>query len=149
MSHSNGKALREQAEAEAEVNKLMAERASKNRELLSQQREINNRMKAQGVSANKEKVETSERLMAIEEGRKKIQDKELEVEMQIQQTRINAMKEGSDKRIAQLRLDYKKRTQEVNKLGEEFLKAQQEIERKAFEAANPKAKEEGLSLIHI
>ena len=143
LSHSNGKALREQAEAEAEVNKLMAERASKNRELLSQQREINNRMKAQGVSANKEKVETSERLMAIEEGRKKIQDKELEVEMQIQQTRINAMKEGSDKRIAQLRLDYKKQTQEVTKLGEVFLKAQQEIERKAFEAANPKAKEEG------
>lgn len=143
LSHSNGKALREQAEAEAEVNKLMAERASKNRELLSQQREINNRMKAQGVSANKEKVETSERLMAIEEGRKKIQDKELEVEMQIQQTRINAMKEGSDKRIAQLRLDYKKQTQEVTKLGEVFLKAQQEIERKAFEAANPKAEEEG------
>lgn len=143
LSHSNGKALREQAEAEADVNKQLAERASRLRELSSQQREIGNRIKAQGVSANKEKVETSERLMAIEEGRKKIQDKELEVEMQIQQTRINAMKEGSDKRIAQLRLDYKKRTQEVNKLGEEFLKAQQEIERKAFEAANPKAKEEG------
>lgn len=143
LSHSNGEALQEQAEAEAEVNKLMAERASKNRELLSQQREINNRMKAQGISANKEKVDTVERLRAIEEGRKKIQEKELEVEMQIQQTRINAMKEGSDKRIAQLRLDYKKRTQEVTKLGEEFLKAQQEIERKAFEAANPKAKEQG------
>lgn len=143
LSHSNGEALQEQAEAEAEVNKLMAERSSKNRELLSQQREINNRMKAQGISANKEKVDTVERLMAIEEGRKKIQEKELEVEMQIQQTRINAMKEGSDKRIAQLRLDYKKRTQEVAKLGEEFLKAQQEIERKAFEAANPKANEQG------
>lgn len=143
LSHSNGEALQEQAEAEADVNKQLAERASRLRELSSQQREIGNRIKAQGVSANKEKVETSERLMAIEEGRKKIQDKELEVEMQIQQTRINAMKEGSDKRIAQLRLDYKKRTQEVNKLGEEFLKAQQEIERKAFEAANPKAKEEG------
>lgn len=143
LSHSNGEALQEQAEAEADVNKQLAERASRLRELSSQQREIGNRIKAQGVSANKEKVETSERLMAIEEGRKKIQDKELEVEMQIQQTRINAMKEGSDKRIAQLRLDYKKRTQEVTKLGEEFLKAQQEIERKAFEAANPKAKEEG------
>lgn len=143
LSHSNGEALQEQAKAEADVNKQLAERASRLRELSSQQRKIGNRIKAQGVSANKEKVETSERLMAIEEGRKKIQDKELEVEMQIQQTRINAMKEGSDKRIAQLRLDYKKRTQEVTKLGEEFLKAQQEIERKAFEAANPKAKEEG------
>lgn len=143
LSHSNGEALQEQAEAEADVNKQLAERASRLRELSSQQREIGNRIKAQGVSANKEKVETSERLMAIEEGRKKIQEKELEVEMQIQQTRINAMKEGSDKRIAQLRLDYKKRTQEVTKLGEEFLKAQQEIERKAFEAANPKAKEQG------
>ena len=143
LSHSNGEALQEQAEAEAEVNKLMAERASKNRELLSQQREINNRIKAQGISANKEKVDTVERLRAIEEGRKKIQEKELEVEMQIQQTRINAMKDGSDKRIAQLRLDYKKRTQEVTKLGEEFLKSQQEIERKASEAANPNATEQG------
>lgn len=137
LSHSNTEALQKEAQAQADVNKAVAERYAKNRELLSQQKELTNKIGAYAT-------ESAKRIKEIAENEKKIEEKEREAELAIEEAKINAMQEGYEKQEALIQLNYKKRILSVSKMGEELLKIQQENERKMWESENPDASRRGL-----
>ncbi|MEQ3166073.1 hypothetical protein AAA214_23330 [Parabacteroides goldsteinii] len=141
--HSNAQAKDEEAKATAKINKLDAERAAKNRELLSQQKELNNQIKTKVENANRQKVQVANRIREIEEAQKKISEKEVEAELKIEQNKINAMEEGADKTLAQIQFNYQRQIAEVTKFGNELVKAQKDAEEKAWKAANPNWEKEG------
>lgn len=143
LSHSNAQAKDEEAKATAKINKLDAERAAKNRELLSQQKELNNQIKTKVENANRQKVQVANRIREIEEAQKKISEKEVEAELKIEQNKINAMEEGADKTLAQIQFNYQRQIAEVTKFGNELVKVQQDAEEKAWKAANPNWEKEG------
>jgi len=143
LSHSNAQAKDKEAKATAEINKLDAERAAKNRELLSQQKELNNQIKTRIENENRQKVQVANRIREIEEAQKKISEKEVEAELKIEQNRINAMEEGADKTLAQIQYNYQRQIAEVTKFGNELVKAHQDTEEKAWKAANPNWEKEG------
>lgn len=143
LSHSNAQAKDKEAKATAEINKLDAERAAKNRELLSQQKELNNQIKTRIENENRQKVQVANRIREIEEAQKKISEKEVEAELKIEQNRINAMEEGADKTLAQIQYNYQRQIAEVTKFGNELVKAHRDTEEKAWKAANPNWEKEG------
>jgi hypothetical protein len=96
------------------------------------------------TDANKLKVETEERLRAIKEAQEKIKQQAREGEMELNQIYIDLMEEGSEKRLAQIDLDFEKRKEEHAKKTAELIKQQQEIERAQWETANPKYAEKGM-----
>lgn len=143
LSHSNAQAKDEEAKATAKINKLDAEHAAKNIELLSQQKELNNQIKTKVENANRQKVQVANRIREIEEAQKKISEKEVEAELKIEQNKINAMEEGADKTLAQIQFNYQRQIAEVTKFGNELVKAQKDAEEKAWKAANPNWEKEG------
>lgn len=143
LSHSNAQAKDEEAKATAKINKLDAERAAKNKELQSQQKELNNQIKTKVENANRQKVQVANRIREIEEAQKKISEKEVEAELKIEQNKINAMEEGADKTLAQIQFNYQRQIAEVTKFGNELVKAQKDAEEKAWKAANPNWEKEG------
>jgi hypothetical protein len=97
------------------------------------------------ITENQVAAETAERLRKIDEARQKIADSEREREIEITQERINNMKDGTDKTIAQIELDYDRRENEIIKKGRELIKAQHDIEHDAWLAANPDWKKKGMT----
>ena len=91
------------------------------------------------------KAEMDERLGEIEAMRKKIQSAALEAELELREEELRLTDEGLEKTLAEIDLAYDKRMAEIAKKGEELVKAQREVERKAWEAAHPDWKDEGLS----
>ena len=55
------------------------------------------------------------------------------------------MKEGSDKELAQIALDYDRKINEIGKKGREYILAQQKIEQALWENENPNWKKKGLT----
>lgn len=94
LSHSNAQAKDKEAKATAEINKLNAERASKNRELLSQQKEINNR---------------------IVEGQKKLNQSVINDQIKLNTERLALMEEGRKKRLALSEQEWKERKAQLDK----------------------------------
>lgn len=94
LSHSNAQAKDKEAKATAEINKLDAERASKNRELLSQQKEINNR---------------------IVEGQKKLNQSVINDQIKLNTERLALMEEGRKKRLALSEQEWKERKAQLDK----------------------------------
>lgn len=52
------------------------------------------------------------------------------------------MKEGSDKELAQITLNYDKKINEIGKKGREYILARQKIEQDLWENENPNLEEE-------
>ena len=94
LSHSNAQAKDKEAKATAEINKLDAERASKNRELLSQQKGINNR---------------------IVEGQKKLNQSVINDQIKLNTERLALMEEGRKKRLALSEQEWKERKAQLDK----------------------------------
>ncbi|WP_233545722.1 phage tail tape measure protein [Parabacteroides sp. AM08-6] len=92
LSHSNKDAKQKEAQAEAELSRLEAQRSAAQRMLLRQSNRFN-----RSNSDNKEL-----------EKQKAIYKELLDLRLQNQQVEINLMKEGSEKKIAQINLDYDK-----------------------------------------
>lgn len=66
-----------------------------------------------------------------------------QIELQTQQARIDQMKDGSAKTIAQIELDYKKQIAAIELAEGDMLRAQVEAARKRWEAKNPNAGKNG------
>ena len=66
-----------------------------------------------------------------------IKDALAKSEIDIQQQQIDLLDEGSEKQLAQIRLDYEKRYQEISKEERELLQKLQDEERKQWEKDNP------------
>ncbi|MDR2765435.1 MAG: tape measure protein [Tannerella sp.] len=96
---------------------------------------------------NRLKAETAERLAAIKEEQEKIRQQEMDGELALRQAKIDAMKDGFDKELALIDLNYDKRMLANAKKAREFIKKQQEIERKQWEAEHPDWKEKGETFI--
>ncbi len=90
LSHSNKDAKQKEAQAEAELSRLEAQRSAAQRMLLRQ----SNRFK----NTNSEKKQL--------EKQKAIYKELLDLRLQNQQAEIDLMKDGSEKKIAQINLDY-------------------------------------------
>ena len=92
LSHSNKDAKQKEAQAEAELSRLEAQRSAAQRMLLRQSNRFN-----RSNSDNKEL-----------EKQKAIYKELLDLRIQNQQDEINLMKDGSEKKLAQINLDYDK-----------------------------------------
>jgi tape measure domain-containing protein len=93
--------------------------------------------------ANKRSAETAEKLAAIEEEQKKLRQQEIDSELALRQAKIDVMKDGNDKELAQIDLNYDKRMLENARKAEALIKQQQKIEQDTWEAAHPNWKEKG------
>lgn len=73
-----------------------------------------------------------------------IKEAVIKSEIDIQQQQINLMDEGSEKQLAQIRLNYDKRYQEILKEEQNLLQKLQDEERKQWEKNNPDFKKKNL-----
>jgi len=83
------------------------------------------------------KPNTEKNLKEREALYEKLQQQQDAWELDLKQRQINHMKDGSDKELAQLRLNFDKREKELIQQGEKYLKNQQDFERKTWEVKNP------------
>lgn len=99
-------------------------------------------------NAKKDKLsqqEMADRLADIQEAKNRLKEAEIDAQYEIWQAKINAMNDGFDKERAQIELNYQKTITENRRLAEEMVKAQQDIERKQWEAKHPDWKEKGIT----
>ena len=95
-------------------------------------------------AANAIKAETAMRELEIERQKKALAQKEKDAELELRQQKINIMKDGTDKELAQITLNYDRKINEIEKKGQEYILAQQKIEQAQWENANPNWKKKGL-----
>ena len=96
-------------------------------------------------AANVIKAETATRELEIERQKAVLAQKEKDAELELRQQNINLMREGSDKELAQITLNYDKKINEIGKKGREYILARQKIEQDLWENENPDWKKKGLS----
>lgn len=107
-------------------------------------KQLSKEQKAQ-EAANVIKAETAMRELEIERQRAVLAQKEKDAELKLRQQKINLMKDGSDKELAQITLNYDKKINEIGKKGREYILAQQKIEQDLWENENPDWKKKGLT----
>lgn len=90
---------------------------------------------------NKEAEEIYKRQQDYLKATKALENAVLQSERNIEQTRINLMEEGGEKQLAQLKLNFQKRMDEVKKQTDEYVKMVQDQELKAWKEKNPTKKE--------
>jgi len=91
--------------------------------------------------ASKDAQETYKNKKAYLKADKALEDATLKSARNIEQARINVMEEGSAKQLAQLKLNFKKRMDEVKAQTDEYIKLVQEEELKAWRKSNPGKKD--------
>lgn len=96
-------------------------------------------------AANVIKAETAMRELEIERQKAVLEQREKDAELELRQQKINLMKEGSDKELAQIALDYDRKINEIGKKGREYILARQKIEQALWENENPNWKKKGLT----
>lgn len=93
--------------------------------------------------ANTLDSEQRERAEKIKEYKDAVTDARVQAEFEIRQAEINAMKDGNDKVMAQINLDYDKLLDENRKRKEDMVKELAEQKSLEWEMANPKLVEKG------
>ena len=96
-------------------------------------------------AANVIKAETATRELEIERQKAVLEQREKDAELELRQQKIDLMKEGSDKELAQIALDYDRKINEIGKKGREYILARQKIEQDLWENENPDWKKKGLT----
>lgn len=144
--------------AEEELNKKKADNStSTEKEIKTQQELVDDLKKKLGIDsksvnskqkkeeeANKLKVEQAEIQRQIDEQNQQIKAKAVQAELELSQAKIDTLDEGFKKEQQQLDLNYRKAKVENERRANEYIKDQQETERKEWEKQHPKYKEEGL-----
>lgn len=115
------------AKAEANINKYSVSKTNKSAE-----------------EANRTKVEIAERQRQIDEYGRKVSEQIKQSEIELSQSRIDAMDEGAAKEREQIDLNYKKLLFANQQRQAEMVKDLQEAERLDWQNKNPKYKEQGL-----
>lgn len=87
--------------------------------------------------ANQEKAKRAENLKRIQEYKDEIIDAKKQAEFEIRQAEINAMKDGNDKTLAQINLDYDKKIEANKKREKDFIKTIADQKALEWEVANP------------
>ena len=146
LAHSGKADLRAEAEAEAEINRIEAQRYSARRMMLRQSNTIDKQISkdSAGEAANVIKAETAMRELEIQRAQETLMQKEKDAELELRQQKINLLKDGTDKELAQITLDYDRKINEIEKKGQEYILARQKIEQAQWENANPNWKKKGL-----
>jgi hypothetical protein len=94
---------------------------------------------------NRARAALDDSLREIQKMQEKIRQGALDAEMKLREEEIRLMYEGLSKTLARIDLDYDRQIAEIAKKGEELVRERQEVERKTWEAAHPKWREEGLA----
>ena len=89
-------------------------------------------------------VDAYQHVKEIQKAAQSIKDAVIKSEIDIQQQQIDLKEEGSEKQLAQIRLNYDKRYQEIQKEERELLQKLQDEERKQWEKDNPDFKKKNL-----
>lgn len=106
--------------------------------------------KLKAITGEKDKIATSNYIDSyaqskeIEKASQEIKDIITKSEISIRQKQIDLMADGSEKQLAQIRLDYDKRYNEIQKEERELLQKLQDEERKQWEKENPDFKKKNL-----
>lgn len=93
--------------------------------------------------ANELNAKKAEYKLALEQYKQEIIAEAKDAQMEIRQAEINAMKDGNDKVIAQIDLDYQKRLAENEKRKQEYINDIAEQKAQEWEIKNPKLAEKG------
>ena len=93
--------------------------------------------------ANELKAKKASYQLALEEYKQEIISATQEAQMEIHQAEINAMKDGNEKALAQIGLDYDKRIAENENRKQEFIKEVADLRAEQWEIENPKRAEKG------
>lgn len=86
---------------------------------------------------NQEKAKRAENLKKIQEYKDEVIDAKKQAEIEIRQAEINAMKDGTEKTLAQIDLDYNKKIEANKKRAKDFIKDIAEQKALEWEVANP------------
>ena len=104
--------------------------------------------KLKAIIGEKEKirpyVDTYSQTQEVERSAQAIKDMTRKTELDIRQQGIDLLEEGSKKQLEQIRLNYDKRKDEIEKQERELLQKLQEEERKQWEQDNPDYKKKNL-----
>ena len=96
---------------------------------------------------NKLKVEQAERQRLIEEQNQQDVDKAIQAELELAQAKLDTKDEGFKKEQEQIELNFRKAKADNARRTNQYIKDQQETERKEWEKEHPKYKEEGLVFV--
>lgn len=106
--------------------------------------------KLKAITGEKEKnnaanyIDSYTQSKEIQKASQSIKDALIKSELDIQQQQIDLKEEGNEKQLAQIRLNYDKRYQEIQKEERELLQKLQDEERKQWEKDNPDFKKKNL-----
>lgn len=149
---------KELTEAEKKLSELKADNSTATeKEIKTQQELVDGLKKKLGVDdnsvkskqkkqeeANRLKVEQAERQRQIDEMNQQDKERAIQAEFELSQAKIDTMDEGFKKQQEQIDLNYRKAKADNARRAAQYIKDQQETERKEWEKNHPKYKEEGL-----
>ena len=107
---------------------------------------VNSKKKKQ-EEANRLKVEQAERQRQIDEMNQQDKERAIQAELELSQAKIDTLDEGFKKQQEQIALNYRKAKADNARRVAQYIKDQQDTERKEWEKKHPKYKEEGLVFI--
>ncbi|WP_288776993.1 tape measure protein [uncultured Bacteroides sp.] len=107
---------------------------------------VNSKKKKQ-EEANRLKVEQAERQRQIDEMNQQDKERAIQAELEFSQAKIDTLDEGFKKQQEQIALNYRKAKADNARRVAQYIKDQQDTERKEWEKKHPKYKEEGLVFI--
>lgn len=149
---------KELTEAEEKLTKLKDDNSTATeKEIKTQQELVDGLKKKLGIDdnsvkskqkkqeeANRLKVEQAERQRQIDEMNQQDKERAIQAELELAQAKIDTMDEGFKKQQEQIALNYRKAKVDNARRATQYIKDQQEADRKEWEKKHPKYKEEGL-----
>lgn len=149
---------KELTEAEEKLTKLKDDNSTATeKEIKTQQELVDGLKKKLGIDdnsvkskqkkqeeANRLKVEQAERQRQIDEMNQQDKERAIQAELELAQAKIDTMDEGFKKQQEQIALNYRKAKADNARRAAQYIKDQQEADRKEWEKKHPKYKEEGL-----
>ena len=94
-------------------------------------------------------IDSEKQRSEIEKANQLLKEAITKAELDIEQTRINLMKDGSEKTLAQIKLDYHKRNAAIEKESKDSIEMVRKLEREQWEKENPNFKKDKLQFTSI